>query len=241
MIAWKDFFTFRRNRSFWLQIIAMVALLFVLPTLVLCALDVYTHHGDSVTVPNVKGQMWREAVIQIEQADLRATVIDSSYVKGMPTGCILEQNPAGGAKVKDGRTVYLTLNARTVPTLPMPDLMDNSSLRQAEAKLRAMGFRLTDPQYVSGERDWVYGVKYNGREVRAGEKIPHEALLTLCVGNGGMVIASDSLGLEEEGIGLEESTDGSASAGSASTGSTSGASAGSKKHEDKAEVDESWF
>jgi hypothetical protein len=61
------------------------------------------------------------------------------------------------------------------------------------------------------------------------------------VGNGGMVIASDSLGLEEEGIGLEDSTDGSASAGSASTGSTSGASAGSKKHEDKAEVDESWF
>jgi beta-lactam-binding protein with PASTA domain len=237
MIAWKDFFTFRRNRSFWLQIIAMVALLFVLPTLVLCALDVYTHHGDSVTVPDVKGQMWSEAMRQIEQADLRAMVVDSSYVKDKPTGCILEQNPDGGAKVKDGRTIYLTINSRTVPTLPMPDLMDNSSLRQAEAKLRAMGFRLTDPQYVSGERDWVYSVKYNGREVRAGEKIPHEALLTLCVGNGGMVIHSDSLGLED-GTGLEEST--GASSSTSSSASSSGSS-NSRKHEDKAEVDESWF
>jgi hypothetical protein len=83
----------------------------------------------------------------------------------------------------------------------------------------------------------VYSVKYNGREVRAGEKIPHEALLTLCVGNGGMVIHSDSLGLED-GTGLEESTGASLSA---SSSASSSGSSNSRKHEDKAEVDESWF
>jgi hypothetical protein len=145
-------------------------------------------------------------------------------VKGQPTGCVLEQNPAGGAQVKEGRTVYLTITAKSAPTIAMPDVMDNSSLRQAEAKLRAMGFRLTDPVYVSGERDWVYSVKYNGREVRAGEKIPHEAMLTLCVGGGDMVAHNDSLGLDDDATDIDPAA--------ASTGS---------RHEEKAEVDESWF
>ncbi len=229
MITFKDFFTFRRNRSFWIQIIAMVATLVLVPVIALCWLDIWTHHGDSVTVPDVKGEMWHSACLQIEQSKLRALVVDSSYVKGKPAGCVLEQNPAGGAKVKDGRTIYLTINAKSVPTLAMPDIMDNSSLRQAEAKLRAMGFRLTDPQYVGGERDWVYSVKYNGREVRAGEKIPHEAVLTLCVGNGGMTVQADSLSADEDlyDVGSEPSSTESSSS--------------QRHHEEKAEVDESWF
>jgi beta-lactam-binding protein with PASTA domain len=233
MITFKDFFTFRRNRSFWLQIIAMVAALIVVPFLVLCWLDVYTHHGEAVVVPGVKGKMWNRAIIEIEANQLHAMVVDSSYVKGQPTGCVLEQNPAGGAKVKEGRTVYLTINAKSAPTVTMPDIMDNSSLRQAEAKLRAMGFRLTAPQYVSGERDWVYSVRYNGREVRAGEKIPHEAQLTLCVGNGGMAIETDSLGLGDD-AGYSEGT----SAGNTQSGSTS---SGQTHRQEKTEVDDSWF
>jgi beta-lactam-binding protein with PASTA domain len=233
MITFKDFFTFERNRSFWIQIIAMVATLIIVPILVLCWLDFYTRHGEAVDVPNVKGKMWNQAIHEIEMNSLNAMVVDSSYVKGQPTGCVLEQNPVGGAQVKEGRTIYLTINAKSAPTIAMPDIMDNSSLRQAEAKLRAMGFRLTDPQYVSGERDWVYSVRYNGREVRAGEKIPHEAVLTLCVGNGGQVIERDSLGLD----GDEDLT----GTTGASSGSSSTSSSSSSHHQEKAEVDESWF
>ena len=47
--------------------------------------------------------------------------------------------------------------------MSVPDIMDNSSLRQAEAKLRALGFRVTEPEYISGEKDWVYSVTYKGR------------------------------------------------------------------------------
>jgi hypothetical protein len=225
MITFKDYFTFRKNRAFWLQIAAMAATQVIVPFIVLCWLDVYTHHGEAVTVPSVKGQLWSRAFTEIEASKLRAMVVDSSYVKGKPTGCVLEQNPAGGAQVKEGRTVYLTINAKTVPTVTMPDVMDNSSLRQAEAKLRAMGFRLTEPQYVSGERDWVYSVKYNGREVRAGEKIPHEALLTLCVGGGDHIAHRDST--ETDGEIYEETAP--QNGGQQTT------------HEERAKVDESWF
>lgn len=143
-------------------------------------------------------------------------MVDSSYVKGLPDGMILDQNPAGGARVKEGRTIYLTVTTSKVPLVKLPDLIDNSSLRQAEAKLKAMGFRLTEPEYVSGEQDWIYGIKYRGRSLMSGDKIPHEAILTLCVGNTAI---RDSLAMDSTQVMISE-----------------GASESSE-----AEVDDSWF
>jgi len=40
------------------------------------------------------------------------------------------------------------------------------------------------PQYVTGEKDWVYGVSCNGRKVSVGERISIEQPLTLLVGSG---------------------------------------------------------
>ena len=79
-----------------------------------------------------------------------------------------------------GRTIYLTVTTSKVPLVKLPDLIDNSSLRQAEAKLKAMGFKLTEPEYVSGEQDWIYGIKYRGRSLLA--EI-NEAAADSCVGN----------------------------------------------------------
>ena len=42
----------------------------------------------------------RQAENEIYKQSLKAVAIDSSYVKGMPPGAILEQNPAGGSKSK---------------------------------------------------------------------------------------------------------------------------------------------
>ena len=116
----------------------------------------------------------------------------------MPSGIILTQTPAAGSRVKEGRTVYLTITTNDVPLVKIPDLIDNSSLRQAEAKLKAIGFKLTEPEYVSGEQDWVYGIKYRGRSLRAGDKVPYEALLTLSVGNTAIrdSLSTDSLNLD---------------------------------------------
>ena len=116
-------------------------------------------------------------------------VSDSSYVKTLPAGCILEYNPAAGQKVKEGRTIYLTINTIEVPLHIVPDVADNSSLRQAEARILASGFKLAEIQYIPGEKDWVYGVKYKGRQLSIGEKVPTGAVLTLMVGDGGALKA----------------------------------------------------
>ena len=216
MITLKEFFSFKQNRFFWLTLLAMIVVVIGVCWGTLLWLDHYTHHGEAYVVPNVKNKSLEEARLALHNQKLEGLVVDSSYVKGLPDGMVLDQNPAGGARVKEGRTIYLTVTTSKVPLVKLPDLIDNSSLRQAEAKLKAMGFRLTEPEYVSGEQDWIYGIKYRGRSLMSGDKVPHEAMLTLCVGNTAI---RDSLAMDSTQVMISE-----------------GASENSE-----AEVDDSWF
>ena len=193
MISLKDFFSFKKNRFFWLNLTAMIAVIIAAAWGTLHWLDDYTRHGQSVTVPNVKGLPQLQAENEIAKQGLTAIVVDSNYVKGMPAGAVLEQTPDGNCKVKEGRTVYLTVNTADVPKIALPDIIDNSSYRQAEARLRAMGFKLTAPELIEGEKNWVYGVKYKDTPLTSGAKIPREAVLTLCIGSGEDGLPGDSL------------------------------------------------
>ena len=216
MITLKEFFSFKQNRFFWLNLIAMIVVVIGACWGILLWLDHYTHHGEAYVVPNVKNKSLGEAQLALHNQKLEGLVVDSSYVKGLPDGMVLDQNPAEGARVKEGRTIYLTVTTSKVPLVKLPDLVDNSSLRQAEAKLKAMGFRLTEPEYVSGEQDWIYGIKYRGRSLMSGDKVPHEAMLTLCVGNTAI---RDSLAMDSTQILISEGV----------------------PENSEAEVDDSWF
>ena len=180
----KEFFSFKTNKFFWLNIVAMIVVVVVMIFGVLKWMDVYTHHGETVVVPDVKGMTTEEAAKMFRNRGLVAVISDTKYVKDKAAGIILELKPGAGEKVKEGRTVYLTVNTLDVPLRVIPDVADNSSLRQAQAKLLSAGFKLNEVQLVNGEKDWVYGIKSQGRSLNAGDKVPLGAALTLMVGNG---------------------------------------------------------
>lgn len=180
----KEFFSFKTNKFFWLNIVAMVVVVVVLVFGVLKWIDAYTRHGETVVVPDVKGMTIEEATKMFGNRGLVCVISDTKYVKNEEAGVVLDLKPAAGEKVKEGRTVYLTVNTLEVPMRVIPDVADNSSLRQAQAKLLSAGFKLNEVQLVNGEKDWVYGVKYQGRQLTAGEKIPLGASVTLMVGDG---------------------------------------------------------
>ena len=181
----KDFFSFRQNKYFWINIAAMIVVVGLLLFGTLKGIDIYTHHGEAVVVPDVKGMTVGEAGKVFENKGLACVISDSTYVKDKPAGCILDYNPAAGQKVKEGRIIYLTINAINIPLQAVPDVADNSSMRQAQARLLAAGFKLSENEHIAGEKDWVYGVKYKGRTLTNGEKVPVGATLTLIVGDGG--------------------------------------------------------
>jgi hypothetical protein len=78
--------------------------------------------------------------------------------------------------------------------ITIPDIADNSSLRQAESRLRAAGFQLTPHDTIKGELDWVYAIRLGERELQGEELVPEGSTLTLVIG-GGEKLDADTLGV----------------------------------------------
>lgn len=189
----------------------MVAVLIVLSLLgiaVKYGLDIYTHHGESIVVPNVVRMQYDDAADKLEAIGLGLAVNDTGYNEKLPPDCILEQSPVNGKRVKGGYVVYVTVNAASPPTLAIPDIIENSSWREARSKLISMGFKRAEPEYIPGERDWIYGVKVDGKNVRAGDRVPLDTKVVVLVGDGTRMAGTyDSLAVDDidfEEIEVEE-------------------------------------
>lgn len=175
-----------------LNIVAMIAVVAALSMGVKLALASYTRHGEKIAVPNLYHKPMAEAERLLSERGLTVEIEDSGYLRSQPAGCILDQRPASGQLVKAGRTVFVTVNSGRTPELTIPDVIDNSSRREAEARMAAMGFKMGPPRYVYGEKDWVLGAFVGTRRVFAGERVSIEQMVSLEVGNG-MISDADSL------------------------------------------------
>ena len=180
----KEFFGKFCSKFLIWNLIAMALVIILLVVGVNYGLDWYTHHGESIRVPNIEGMRIAKAREMMEELGLEIVVTDSGYNRRLPADCVLSQNPGAGLTVKSGHTIYVTINSSNSPSVAIPDVVDNSSYREAEAKLISLGFKVLPPQYVTGEKDWVYGVLCNGRRVTAGDRVSIEQPLTLQIGSG---------------------------------------------------------
>jgi len=205
----KEFFGKFASGFLWGNLLAMVLVIVALAFGVKYGLDAYTRHGEGIEVPKVEGMVYQKARALMEERGLYLVVTDSGYNKGLPANSILIQNPGPGMKVKQGHTIYVTVNSPSSPSFAIPDVVDNSSFREAEAKLTAIGFKLTPPQQVEGEKDWVYGILCRGRRVSTGDRISIDSPLTLLVGNGhyGAEEEIDYIGSEAQPMQEEGETD----------------------------------
>ncbi len=168
----------------WGHLLAMFLVCVALLVGVKYGLDAYTHHGESISVPDLRQKSFAEAERTLTALGLLVEVTDTGYQKTLPPDCVLEMSPAPGSHVKSGHLVRITVNASKTPTLTLPDIIDNSSLREAMARLTSMGFKVAMPEFVPGERDWVYGILVRGKQMVAGDKISVEDSVVIQVGNG---------------------------------------------------------
>lgn len=161
----KTFFRKLGSKYVWLNIVlmAIVAIAFVVALSI--GTDIYTHHGEAIKVPNLEGKKFEDAKKLMTDAGLLIMVSDTGYNRMLPPDCILQQTPEAGELVKSKRCIFVTVNASQKPTLVIPDVVDNSSLREATAKLKTLGFKVGAPQYVTGEKDWVYGIVARGKNL----------------------------------------------------------------------------
>ena len=164
----------------------------VLVVVAMFGLSIWTAHGQSQIVPDVRKMTVAEARSVLSGCNLQTEVVDSVYDSGVDRGAIVEQVPPGGNRVKPGRTVYLTINALSPRQVTLPELV-GCSIRQARASLESMGFKdIREVRVPSDYRDLVLAVKSMGITLRAGTKLPLTSALVIEVGEGYSAAEPDS-------------------------------------------------
>ncbi len=173
-------------------LVQMVIVFFLLIAITLYGLKLYTRHGKAVLVPDVKAMALPDALRILEREGFRYDIIDSLFIDEAVPGTIVEQTPAGGSKVKEGRIVYLSIKAYSPRMITCPKVAD-MSMRQALSTLESRGLTDIKVQEVPSEYpDLALGLQYRGETLEAGDKIPAGSTVTLLVGNGMPETYSDS-------------------------------------------------
>lgn len=169
------------------NILAMIIIALALVIITFRWINKYTLHGQYIEVPDLSGMFEEEAGKALAAQGLKYEVSEYKYNKMIVEGGVIEQKPKPGSYVKQGRKIYLTLNSGKEPMRAVPDVADNSSIRAAESKLRAAGFKLTRTIYIDGDLDWVYEIRHQGQKIEAGTELPEGSTLTIVAGNGNPV------------------------------------------------------
>ena len=180
----KEFYQRITGRYLWGNLLAMLLTLVVVIVGVFVFLNFYTHHGETIAVPDLRGQRTEVAIRKLEALGMRAEVVDTGYNPRELADVILDQDLEPGYQVKVNRLIRLTVNAASPRPVTLPDIADNCSLREAKMRLEILGFRLTPIRRIRGDLDWVYAVEARGKEVRKGDKLNVNIPLTLVVGDG---------------------------------------------------------
>jgi eukaryotic-like serine/threonine-protein kinase len=131
-----------RSRYFWLGgfglLIGLAAFLILMDTVVM---QVYTRHGATVTVPDVRQMSADDARRALRHSRLDAEVRDQSFNPTLPPDQVVDQMPGPNARVKPGRSIYVYVNASPTARIPVPDLLTLSEGR-ARSAVSALGLRV---------------------------------------------------------------------------------------------------
>ncbi len=181
----KALIQFLKSRFFWINISVIFIVIIMSIGLVYKWLDSYTDHGNSVSVPDLKGMNIQKVNDFLRTKNLSFKIADSSvYLLDQKPGTIVEQDPQPDEKVKQGRTIYLTITRSSAPMVKVPALKD-VSLRQAEAILAASGLRMGEQIFKPDlAKNAVLSMMINGRDLKAGTDVPKGSAIDLIVGDG---------------------------------------------------------
>jgi len=141
----------------------MLMVFLVLIMLTFYALNIYTRHGEKISIPNLSGLTASTAGEKSAHEGFQMQVTDSIFLVGKPGGLIVTQNPVAGSFAKTDRTIYVTVTkfaADKVPLSALPSLYGKSyflkkkGLEEAyEIKCEIIGY-----QFDPGEPDYILKV-----------------------------------------------------------------------------------
>ncbi len=179
-----SFLGFLLDKKFYIQLGLSVIVSLLLLVIAFKLLKVYTHHGETYSVPNFVGLTKAEIHAKELDATFLFNTTDSIYDDNLQPGTVALQDPAPGSKVKRGRTIYITMVALSPEMTKMPNLED-LTVRQAVSSLRASGLKIRLLKYIPNRAEnAVLGQYFNGDTIRAGDEILKGSKVDLLLGLG---------------------------------------------------------
>ncbi len=182
--AIKYLFIFLSGKQFWKHFMFAFGSLFLVVTLLFFWLKIYTHHGRAYAVPDFYGMTIEEVTQIVNEKEFRFKIIDSVFKNQALPGTVVDQNPFPGFRVKENRTIFLTINATNPEMVKMPNVV-GVSLRQAMAILETHGLEVGRLKYVPDiAMNNVLRQQYKGKEIVTGELIIKGSAVELVLGEG---------------------------------------------------------
>ena len=169
--------TFRKNLLIAIgSVVAFLIFIFY-------SLGFYTHHGEGMPVPKLKGLPIAKAIQLLEEQGLRYQINDSIYLIDQPPGVVVEQDPDPNTNVKANRTIYLIVT-RDAPNIKFPDIEGRTFL-EVSSILNNYQLKIGDTTYRSDvARDVILEAELGGIIIRKGQQIPKGSSIDLILGDG---------------------------------------------------------
>jgi len=179
-----NFLRFIFSRVFLKHLAIAIAITFLFACIVFLSLRIFTRHGQALSVPNITGLSIDEADSILTERKLRFQIVDSVYNINAARGSVIDQNPRPEFKVKENRTIFLTINAFNPEIISMPTLV-GVSLRQAGAILQTAGLKIGKLTYVPDIAvNNVLQQKFMGNVIEEGDSIAKGSEVDLVLGRG---------------------------------------------------------
>lgn len=177
-------FKFITHKPLWINIVVGVMLLIVFVLGFFASLGLITGHNKYEKVPDIIGQNIYAAKTALEAKGFRVEVTDSVFTTELPGLTVTKQIPEGDATVKNGRTIFLSINRAVPPLIDMPSLV-GYSYKSAELYLQSMGLKMGDTSYRADfARNAVLEQLFNKQVIRPGTKVPLGSTIDFVLGSG---------------------------------------------------------
>lgn len=174
-----------KSRVFFTQILIVLAILATIGYLFFHWLTYFTDHNTEITVPNLSNLSEQEVEEKLDDLNLEYMLLDSvDYNKSFGKHNVVEQDPIAGAKVKEGRKIYIKINSSGFKTVRIPNLIEKT-YRQAVPTLKSIGLeegKITYKPYLG--KDMVLEMYLNGKKLNPGDKVFKSSKIDLVLGDG---------------------------------------------------------
>ena len=180
-----SFVKFLISKSFFKNTIFLILISSLFLISLIFFLKITTKHGDFIVVPNLEGKTVAQIDDQLSELNLKYVISDSgNYNPEFKVNSVLDQLPKANSKVKEGRKIYLTVNASDFEMVEIPKVT-RVTVRQARKTIESLAFIFGDIEYVDDiARDEVISIFNDGVELNEGDFLKRTSVIDFKLGNG---------------------------------------------------------